>query len=52
MARSEVLRIMQAQANREARLAAADWVLLNEGKTLAELEREVQALYQRAVEEA
>jgi dephospho-CoA kinase len=52
MARSEVLRIMQAQASREARLAAADWVLLNEGKTLAELEREVQALYQRAVEEA
>jgi dephospho-CoA kinase len=49
MSRDEVLRIMQAQASRQARLAAADWVIVNEGIDLAQLEREVQALYQLAL---
>jgi len=49
MSRDEVLRIMQAQASRQARLAVADWVIVNEGIDLAQLEREVQALYQLAL---
>ena len=49
LSRDEVLRIIQAQASRQARLAAADWVIVNEDISLSELEREVQALYQLAL---
>ena len=50
MERDAVLRIIQAQATREARLAVADWVILNEHKSLLELKKEVQALYALALE--
>ena len=50
MERDAVLRIIQAQATREARLAVADWVILNEHKSLLELKKEVKALYALALE--
>ncbi|MDI9332364.1 MAG: dephospho-CoA kinase [Alphaproteobacteria bacterium] len=40
----EVRRIIAAQTSREQRLAIADWVILNDGLTLAELRAQVQAL--------
>ena len=38
---AEIMAIIQAQASREARLAAADAVVYNEGLTLAQLQTEV-----------
>ena len=40
----QVLAIAQQQASRAQRLAVADWVIYNEGLSLAELSLEVQAL--------
>ena len=36
--------ILKAQACRARRLAAADWVIFNDGMSLAELRQQVQAL--------
>jgi len=40
----EVRRIIAAQTSREKRLAIADWVIVNEGLSLAELRKQVNAL--------
>ncbi|MEY4364269.1 MAG: hypothetical protein RLZZ24_1621 [Pseudomonadota bacterium] len=44
LAREEVQRIMAAQASRLQRLAAADWVIYNDGLSLDQLQEAVQAL--------
>lgn len=46
-AREQVLAIIARQATREARLAAADDVIVNDAKPLDELAREVHALHRR-----
>lgn len=52
MSKEEVLKIIHAQAKREERLAVADWVILNDHKSLSELELEVKALYNLALSKA
>jgi dephospho-CoA kinase len=44
LAPADVERIIAAQATREQRRAIADWVLLNEGVTLAQLHQQIDAL--------
>lgn len=44
MAPAAVRRIIAAQSSRENRLAIADWVILNDGLSLEELRRQVNAL--------
>jgi dephospho-CoA kinase len=46
LSRSEVMRIMKAQATRQKRLAVADTVIENQGK-LAELKEAVEQLHQK-----
>jgi dephospho-CoA kinase len=46
-AREQVLAIIARQATREARLAAADDIIVNDAKPLDELAREVHALHRR-----
>jgi dephospho-CoA kinase len=46
LSRSEVMRIMKAQATRQERLAVADTVIENQGK-LAELKEAVEQLHQK-----
>jgi len=48
-AREQVLAIMARQATREARLAAADDVIVNDGTTREALEQDVEALHARYV---
>ncbi|QGZ62399.1 dephospho-CoA kinase [Paraburkholderia acidisoli] len=45
--REQVLAIIARQATREARLAAADDIVANDGATLESLEQEVEALHQK-----
>ncbi|CAB3804133.1 Dephospho-CoA kinase [Paraburkholderia caffeinitolerans] len=45
--REQVLAIITRQATREARLAAADDVIVNDGATLEALEQDVEILHQR-----
>lgn len=49
-AREQVLAIIARQATREARLAAADDVIVNDGATLETLTRDVEALHERYLE--
>jgi dephospho-CoA kinase len=44
LAPADVERIIAAQATREQRRAIADWVLLNEGVSLAQLHQQIDAL--------
>jgi dephospho-CoA kinase len=46
MPQEDIERIMQTQASREARLAAADWVVSNETDQMEDLRAQAQALYQ------
>jgi dephospho-CoA kinase len=46
MPQEDIERIMQTQASREARLAAADWVVSNETDELEDLRTQARALCQ------
>ena len=50
--REQVLAIIARQATREARLAAADDVIVNDAKPVGELAREVHTLHERYLEMA
>jgi dephospho-CoA kinase len=45
--REHILAVIQAQATREQRQAAADWLILNEGLTLDAFQAEVAQLAQQ-----